>query len=79
MSAAPKPLPAVRARCAGRRQISGIYPHLATFNQPVDVSDRPRHGECGVGAVAPWAGKLWYITYPQHKTTGSNDKLYEVD
>ncbi|MBM4087670.1 MAG: hypothetical protein FJ272_23005, partial [Planctomycetes bacterium] len=68
MSAAPKPL-----------QISGIYPHLATFNQPEDVSDRPRHGECGVGAVAPWAGKLWYITYPQHKTTGSNDKLYEVD
>lgn len=60
-------------------QISGIYPHLATFNQPADVADRPNHGECGTGAIVPWAGRLWYITYPQHKTTGSNDKLYEVD
>ncbi|HIQ20976.1 MAG TPA: hypothetical protein EYH34_07045 [Planctomycetes bacterium] len=60
-------------------EISGIYPHLATFNQPADPADRPHHGECGIGAIAPWAGRLWYITYPQHKTTGSNDKLYEVD
>ncbi len=51
-------------------RISGIYPHLATFNG--------RGGECGVGAVVPWAGKLWMITYPPHKTTGSPDKLYEV-
>lgn len=27
----------------------------------------------------PWAGRLWYLTYPQHKTTGSTDKLYELD
>lgn len=60
-------------------RISGIYPHLATFNQPAEVSDRPNHGECGIGAIVPWADRLWYITYPQHKTTGSNDKLYEVD
>ncbi len=60
-------------------QISGIYPHLATFNQPADLADRPHHGECATGAIVPWAGRLWYITYPQHKTTGSNDKLYEVD
>lgn len=59
-------------------RISGIYPHLATHNQPEDVADRPNHGECGIGAVVPWAGRLWYISYPQHKTTGSNDKLYEV-
>ena len=65
---------------AGRHlQISGIYPHLATFNQPADVGDRPHHGECGIGAIVPWADRLWYLTYPQHKTTGSNDKLYEVD
>ena len=60
-------------------RISGIYPHLATHNQPAEIDDRPRHGECGIGAIVPWAGRLWYITYPQHKTTGGNDKLYEVD
>ncbi len=60
-------------------QISGIYPHLATHNQPADVDDRRHHGECGTGAIVPWAGRLWYITYPQHKTTGGEDKLYEVD
>ncbi len=59
--------------------ISGIYPHLAAFNQPEDVKDRPNHGEAGTGAIVPWAGKLWFLTYPQHKTTGSNDKLYAVD
>src|SRR3954469_19025876 len=51
-------------------QVSGIYPHLATFNE---------YGECGIGAVVPWAGKLWYITYPPHFRTGSSDKLYELD
>jgi hypothetical protein len=51
-------------------QISGVYPHLAAFNE---------HGECGIGAVVPWAGKLWYLTYPPHFRNGSTDKLYEVD
>lgn len=49
------------------------------FNQPADVADRPQHGECGIGALAVWQDRLWYLTYPQHKTTGSNDKLYELD
>ena len=59
--------------------ISGIYPHLAAFNQPEDESERDQHREAGIGAVVPWAGKLWYITYPQHMRRGSNDKLHEVD
>ena len=50
--------------------ISGIYPHLAVFNP---------YGECGIGAVAPWADKLWFITYPPHAPEGSQDKLYTVD
>lgn len=50
--------------------ISGVYPHLTFFN-----SD----GECGIGAVVPWANKLWLITYPPHKPEGSNDKLYTID
>ncbi|MBI5397525.1 MAG: hypothetical protein HZA91_19685 [Verrucomicrobia bacterium] len=56
-------------------QISGIYPHLAAFN---GVGEFVRHGECGIGAVVPWAGKLWFLTYPPHSTRGSNDKLYAV-
>jgi len=71
----------IAARAAGGErplQIGGIHPHLATHNQPAGGPD-PAHGECGTGAIVPWAGKLWYITYPQHKTTGSNDKLYMVD
>ena len=54
----------------GKLQVSGIYPHLAVFNPG---------GECGIGVVVPWAGKLWTITYPPHATTGSVDKLYEID
>lgn len=50
--------------------ISGIYPHLAVMNH-----DR----ECGIGAVVPWADKLWFITYSPHRPLGSDDKLYWVD
>ena len=35
-------------------------------------------GECGTGAVVPWAGRLWVITYGPHKPQGSTDKLYEI-
>jgi len=50
-------------------EVSGIYPHLASFNN---------NGECGIGAVVPWAGKLWWITYPPHLTHGSKDQLYSI-
>jgi hypothetical protein len=56
-------------------QISGIYPHLAVFNDTGPDQDR----ECGIGAIVPWAGKLWLITYPPHRRTGSPDKLYDID
>ncbi len=49
--------------------ISGIYPDLAAFS---------KDGECGIGAVVPWAGRLWWLTYPPHKPNGSADKLYSV-
>ncbi|QDU38535.1 hypothetical protein Mal4_28640 [Maioricimonas rarisocia] len=51
----------------GARSFSGIYPHLASFN---------RQGECGTGAVVPWADRLWWITYAPHKPRGSDDQLY---
>lgn len=49
--------------------ISGIYPQLAYYNH---------EGECGTGAVVPWAGRLWVITYGPHLPLGSSDKLYEI-
>ena len=48
----------------------GRYPHLAMSNSS---------GECGIGAVVPWAGRLWVITYSPHARHGSDDKLYEID
>ncbi|MGA0133320.1 MAG: hypothetical protein ACO3ND_03065 [Opitutales bacterium] len=48
---------------------SGIYPELAYFND---------EGECGTGAVVPWADRLWVITYGPHLPYGSSDKLYEI-
>ena len=49
--------------------ISGIYPHLTMYNS---------ENECGTGAVVPWQGSLWAITYAPHKPNGSDDKLYEI-
>ena len=48
---------------------SGIYPHLAFFND---------ENECGTGAVVPWAGSLWAVTYAPHQPKGSTDKLYQI-
>jgi hypothetical protein len=53
----------------GFRQVSGIYPHLAFYNN---------EDECGTGAVVEWAGRLWAITYGPHLPFGSSDKLYEI-
>lgn len=52
-----------------RPEVSGIYPHLAMFNN---------EGECGTGAVVPWADRLWVMTYGPHLPNGSSDKLYEI-
>jgi len=51
------------------RSVSGICPSLAMFNN---------EGECGTGAVVPWADRLWVITYGPHLPFGSSDKLYEI-
>jgi hypothetical protein len=77
--AAPPAEPAAKApsdpsRASGsndRPSFSGVYPHLAVTNGGAS--------EAGIGAVIPWAGKLWFLTYPAHLFKGSNDKLYEVD
>ena len=50
--------------------VSGVDPRLTYSNL---------EGECGTGAVVPWAGKLWVITYGPHLPAGSSDKLWEID
>ena len=50
-------------------EISGIRPAIASFND---------EGECGTGAVVPWADRLWWLTYAPHKPSGSSDKLYSL-
>ena len=51
------------------KNFSGIYPNLAYYNN---------EGECGTGAVVPWADRLWVVTYGPHQPFGSSDKLYEI-
>lgn len=61
--------PLLAADAPAPKSISGIYPHLAMFND---------EGECGTGAVVPFAGRLWVITYGPHLPLASSDNLYEV-
>lgn len=74
-TSAPLILPAREAAAAGGRagtpppEVSGVFPSLAMFNE---------EGECGTGAVVPWAGRLWAVTYGPHLVRGSSDKLYEI-
>ena len=49
--------------------VSGVDPRLAYSNL---------EGECGTGAVVPWADRLWVITYGPHMPAGSSDKLWEI-
>ena len=60
-------------------KISGVYPHLAVFNQGAERLCKGAGGECGIGAMVPWAGNLWLITYSPHCPKGSADKLYSID
>lgn len=66
---------AALSSCASERaaepakSISGIYPALAFYNE---------EGECGTGAVVPWNGSLWAMTYGPHMAFGSTDMLYQI-
>lgn len=65
-------------------KISGVYPHLATFNEswPVKENLAKSYGqgaENGIGAIVPWNNSLWMVTYSPHEPNGSADKLYSID
>lgn len=61
--------------------ISGVYPHLTTYGIYSQNGGhfRTGHNECGIGAVVPWAGKLWMVNYAPHMPRGSEHKLFSVD
>lgn len=61
--------------------ISGVYPHLTTYGiySQGGAHRRSGHSECGIGAIVPWAGKLWMVNYAPHQPRGSEHKLYSID
>lgn len=61
--------------------ISGVYPHLTTYGiySQNGAHYKPGHNECGIGAIVPWAGKLWMVNYAPHMPKGSEHKLFSVD
>ncbi len=66
---------------SGTRKVSGVYPHLTTYSQSRKDGSffKGGHQECGIGAIIPWAGKLWMVTYAPHMPHGSDHKLYSID
>ncbi|MBC8473011.1 MAG: hypothetical protein H8D56_26415, partial [Planctomycetes bacterium] len=55
--------------------ISGVIPSLS-----VKADLTPARSESGIGALMPWAGKLWLVSYVSHKAgSGSGTGLYEID
>ncbi|MEM0925391.1 MAG: sulfatase/phosphatase domain-containing protein, partial [Planctomycetota bacterium] len=62
-------------------RISGIYPHLTTYGiySQNGAHDKKGHNECGIGAIVPWADKLWMVNYAPHMPRGSEHKLFSVD
>src|ERR1035438_925435 len=55
--------------------ISGVFPHLA-----VKAEHQPARTETGIGALMPWADRLWFVTYVAHKAgTGAGTGLFSID
>ena len=67
------------AQAAKPLNISGVYPHLAVYNPGGGLPCAANGNECGIGAVVPWAGKLWMITYSASCPKGSSDKLWTIN
>ena len=55
--------------------ISGVVPSLC-----MSADMGPPRSECGIGAMVPFAGRLWAATYVSHrKRSGTGTGLYEID
>ncbi len=56
-----------------RLQVNGVFPHLTV------MADRlGSDSEAGIGALIPWANKLWVVGYVAH-IRGQGLGLYEID
>jgi len=74
--AAPSADQADDARFKPRRsdlQIGGVFPHMT-----VTAPGAGSHSETGIGALIPWADRLWAVGYVAH-IQGSGIGLYEID
>lgn len=62
-------------------EISGVRPHLTVYGvySQNGAHRKQGHNECGIGAVVPWASKLWMVNYAPHMPQGSEHKLFSVD
>lgn len=55
--------------------ISGVMPHLA-----VKAGHLPVRSEIGIGALMPWADRLWFVTYHAHKRgSGTGSGLFSIN
>ncbi len=59
------------------QMISGVYPHLCAYT--VEPGESFKLDEVGIGAIVPWAERLYMITYGAHFPDGSTHKLYSMD
>ncbi|WP_231602889.1 hypothetical protein [Neorhodopirellula pilleata] len=61
-------------------KISGVYPHLTTYGIYSQNGGHHKggHEECGIGAIVPWADKLWMVNYAPHQPRGSEHKIFSV-
>lgn len=56
-------------------QVSGVVPSLTLM---ADMT--PVRTEVGIGALMPWAGRLWLVTYLSNRTdSGGGTGLFEID
>ncbi|MDX2189070.1 MAG: hypothetical protein SFY32_04335 [Bacteroidota bacterium] len=52
-------------------EVEGVFPHLSV------IGDHVGRSETGIGALLPWADRLWMISYVAH-IQGSGIGLYEI-
>jgi len=57
----------------GWTHTSGVFPHLAV------VAEHTPRSETGIGALMPWANRLWFITYPANPRLGRGHGLFSID
>lgn len=70
-----KPQPTPSGDAGAQRsplQVGGAFPELAIVGDHIDRS------EMGIGALLPWADRLWMISYVAH-IRGTGGGLYELD